>query len=52
MGAKAIEELLNDKTGICIGILNNQIVSTPIEEALQMENKPNKVYKHVLQRTR
>lgn len=52
MGAKAIDELLNDKTGICIGILNNQIVSTPIEEALQMENKPNKVYKHVLQRTR
>lgn len=52
MGVKAIDELLLDKTGICIGLINNHIVSTPIEKALQMENNSNKEYKHVLVRSR
>jgi 6-phosphofructokinase 1 len=52
MGVKAIDELLRDKTGICIGLINNEIVSTPIEEALQMVNKSNKEFKHVLVRSR
>ncbi len=52
MGVYAVDTLMNGKTGVCIGIINNQLVATPIEEALQMKNKSNKELKAVLSRTR
>jgi 6-phosphofructokinase 1 len=39
MGDKAVEVLLNGELGQCIGILDNQIVSTDIETALNMPKK-------------
>ena len=52
MGVFAVDTLLNGKTGVCIGIVQNELVATPIEEALQMTNKSNKFIKHMLCRTR
>ncbi|WP_036451939.1 6-phosphofructokinase [Mycoplasma buteonis] len=39
MGMKAVEYLLEGKSGLAIGIINNDIVGVPILEALSMENK-------------
>lgn len=39
MGMKAVEYLLAGKSGLAIGIINNDIVGVPILEALDMENK-------------
>ncbi len=35
MGEKAVSLLMNDIGGHCVGILDNQVISLPIEEALQ-----------------
>ncbi|WP_426461395.1 6-phosphofructokinase [Mycoplasma hafezii] len=39
MGMKAVQYLLAGKSGLAIGIINNDIVGVPILEALSMENK-------------
>ena len=39
MGDKAAELIENDKGGLCVGILNNEIVGVPIEEALNTPKK-------------
>ena len=52
MGVFAVDTLMNGQTGVCIGIVQNELVATPIEEALQMTNKSNKFIKHMLCRTR
>ena len=52
MGVFAVDTLMNGQTGVCIGIVQNELVATPIEEALQMTNKSNKFFKHMLCRTR
>ncbi|WP_027121578.1 6-phosphofructokinase [Mycoplasma leonicaptivi] len=39
LGQKAVEFLLQGKSGLSIGILNNDIVGVPILEALSMKNK-------------
>ena len=39
LGVKAIELLLEDKTGLCVGMRNNEIVSCDIMEALSMNNE-------------
>ena len=52
MGVYAVDTLLDGKTGVCIGIINNELKATPIEEALKMTNKSNKELKNVLVRTR
>ena len=52
MGVFAVDTLMNGQTGVCIGIVKNELVATPIEEALQMTNKSNKFIKHMLCRTR
>ncbi|VEU75873.1 6-phosphofructokinase [Mycoplasmopsis columboralis] len=38
MGIKAVEYLVAGKSGLAIGILNNDVVGTPILEALSMKN--------------
>lgn len=52
MGVYAVDTLLEGKTGVCVGIINNQLTATPIEDALKMTNKSNKDIKHMLHRTR
>ena len=52
MGVYAVDTLLEGKTGVCVGIINNQLTATPIEEALKMTNKYNKDIKDMLHRTR
>ena len=39
LGAKAIELLCDDDANKCVGIRNNQIVATPIEEAIEMKHE-------------
>ncbi|MFV0380189.1 MAG: 6-phosphofructokinase [Anaerorhabdus sp.] len=43
MGEKAVTLLMNDIGGHCVGILDNEIISLPIEEALQ---RPKASRKH------
>lgn len=37
LGEAAVEQLLQGEAGKCMGIFNNEVVATPIEEALKME---------------
>lgn len=37
LGDAAVDSLMEGKSGVCIGIFNNEIVTTPITEALQMK---------------
>lgn len=52
MGVYSVDTLLAGKTGVCVGIINNELTATPIEEALKMTNKSNKEIKTMLHRTR
>ena len=42
MGEKAIEILIENKVGHCVGINNDQVVSIPIEEALEKPRQTKK----------
>lgn len=44
LGEKAVDCLMNDLGGHCVGIINNEIVSMPIDEAL---NRPRASRKHL-----
>ena len=37
LGEAAVEQLLKGEAGKCMGIFNNEVIATPIEEALKME---------------
>ena len=37
LGNGAVEEILKGEGAKCMGIFNNQIIATPMEEALQMK---------------
>lgn len=39
LGAKAVELLMNDEGGKCLGIINNEITAINIEEALAMKKR-------------
>ena len=39
LGDAAVEQLVQGEGGKCMGILNNEIVATPIEEALKMKKQ-------------
>ena len=52
MGVHAIDLLLNGESGLCVGLIDNKLTATPIEEALKMQNKSNKFIKRMLCRTR
>ena len=39
MGVKAVESLLEGKTNLMVGIIDNEIVLTPIEEAIKGHTK-------------
>ena len=47
LGIAAVDELLKgvDDSGRCMGVFNNEIVATPIEEALKMKKQMFKGYK-------
>ena len=42
MGVKAVEELLNGKTSVMTGIINNKIILTPLKKAIKKGTKINK----------
>jgi len=42
MGEKAVELLMDGIGGHCVGIIDNQITSLPIDEALQRPNTSRK----------
>lgn len=37
LGVEAVNTLLKGESGVCMGIINNEVVATPIEEALKMK---------------
>ena len=39
MGVKAVESLLDGKTNLMVGIIDNEITLTPIEEAIKGHTK-------------
>ena len=39
LGDEAVKRLINGEGGLCMGIYNNEIIATPIEEALQMKKQ-------------
>ena len=39
LGDAAVEVLVNGEGGKCMGIYNNEIIATPIEEALKMKKQ-------------
>ncbi len=41
LGVFAIDQLLEGKSGVCVGCIYSKLTSTPIEEALKMKNKDN-----------
>ena len=42
MGVKAVEELLDGKTDVMVGLVNNKIITTDIEEAIKSEHEINR----------
>ena len=47
LGIAAVEELLKGEGGKCMGVFNNEVVATPIEEALTMKKQMFKGYKEL-----
>ena len=47
LGNGAVEEILKGEGAKCMGIFNNQIVATPIEEALQMKKNMFEGYREL-----
>ena len=45
LGVAAVEYLLKGETGKCLGIHHNEIIATPIEDALKMKKEMFKGYK-------
>lgn len=41
LGYEAVMQLAQGKSGLCVGIINNKVTTTPIEEALKMKNLDN-----------
>lgn len=39
LGDEAVKRLINGEGGLCMGIRDNEIIATPIEEALQMKKQ-------------
>lgn len=50
MGAKAVELLLDGVGGHCVGIKNNEIVSMPIEECVNMPRSSRKAFYRLFDR--
>lgn len=44
LGEGAVERIINGEGGICMGIYDNEIVATPIEDALKMKKQMFKGY--------
>ncbi len=47
LGNAAVEELLKGEGGKCMGVFKNEIVATPIEDALKMKKQMFKGYKEL-----
>lgn len=50
LGAAAVEQLMQGEGGKCMGIFNNKIVATPIEEAFKMKKKMYEGYEELIKR--
>lgn len=50
MGEKAVDSLMNDIGGHCIGIIDNQIISMPIDEALTRPKASRKQFYRLFDR--
>lgn len=44
LGGAAVDFLVEGKSGVCIGVFNNEIIATPITEALEMKKNIFKKY--------
>lgn len=44
MGDRAVSNIIEGQTGSCIGLINNEIVTIPIEEALAMKAQSRKAF--------
>ena len=44
LGDAAVDKLVSGESGVCIGVYNNEIISTPIPEALEMKKNIFKKY--------
>ena len=42
MGVKAVESLLNGKSNLMVGLINDKITLTPLEKAIKGQSKINK----------
>ena len=42
MGVKAVESLLDGKSNLMVGLLNDKIAVTPLEKAIKGQSKMNK----------
>lgn len=40
-GVEAIKAILNNETSVCVGLKNNKMIHTPIEDALKMDRPSN-----------
>lgn len=49
LGQEAVNHLIMGESGICMGIFNNKVVATPIEEALKMKKQ---MFRHFVEITR
>lgn len=50
LGEEAVEQLLKGESGKCMGIFNNEVVATPIEEALEMKKEMFKGFEHLIKK--
>lgn len=50
LGIAAVDELIKGNGGVCMGIFKNEVVATPIEEALTMKKQMFKGYKEMTKR--
>ncbi len=51
LGVAAVEMLLKGETGKCLGVYHNEVIATPIEDALKMKKEMFKGYKNLAKKT-
>ena len=50
LGAYAVDLLKQGVSGVCVGVIDNELRNTPIEEALSMKNIPSKELHNLVQK--
>ena len=50
LGAYAVDLLKQGVSGVCVGVIDNKLQNTPIEEALEMKNVPSEELHNLVQK--